>query len=557
MRALAVIAVVVGAWCGTAAAQAARPNGGYIGRDIPVLEIDDCRPTTSAHPQAEAGEHFERGKLLYEQGDYAGAVKELVAAYCLSPHWLPLMSIGQAYERELEYEKAIAYFERFVLAVPSDAKALSSCDPDPQEQKKLIAARIKVLESLPAKVRVNTEPGEAHIVIANEARKEAESTSGKEIEVTGGRYTMTIEHEGFHTVTREIVTEVGKPYTFFERLEPRRGRLRVHVVPEDARLFLDRRQVGTGVYEADLPGGRYALSSESPDYLTDTREVTVLADRDTTINVELTPRPQLGKRQLLGYAAFAGGVAGGTLSGAQGNSFYDFIGVVGGSAAGAAAAYFGAGDVPLGTSSLTITSSVAGGVAGFAVASIFTDNGNAIAPSLGGGLALGAFAGYYAGQHFHVTPGDAALVNSGALWGSVAGGLFVVSFDTDSTHRSIDSGIVLSGLGIGVIGGALLAHNYRVSRGHAALIDASGVLGIVLGLATNSIVSRASNSSSTGGSDERTANFALGGLAVGLIAGGVLTRHMDEPGITVTPVMGRATTAGGASTATFGLGASW
>jgi len=206
---------------------------------------------------------------------------------------------------------------------------------------------------------------------------------------------------------------------------------------------------------------------------------------------------------------------------------------------------------------LTITSSLAGGVAGYATAAIFTDNGNAIAPALGGGLALGAFAGYYSGQHFHVRPGDAAVVNSGALWGSVAGGLFAISFDTNGTHRSIDAGIVLSGLGIGVVGGALLAHNYTVSRGRAALIDASGVLGIVLGLAANSVVSRASSSSSTGGSDERTANFALGGLAVGLITGGVLTRHMDEPAIAVSPVMNKVTTAGGGSTTTFGLGATW
>jgi hypothetical protein len=331
----------------------------------------------------------------------------------------------------------------------------------------------------------------------------------------------------------------------------------VHVIPEDARLFVDKRQVGTGVYEADLPGGRYQLSAESPDYLTDTRDVALLADRDTVINVELVPKPQLGKRQLWFYGALAGGVAGGTLSGAQNSALYDFIGVVGGSAAGAAAAYFGAGDVPLGTSSLTITSSVFGGIAGFATASIFSSDGNVIAPALGGGLALGAFTGYYAGQHFHVTPGDAALVNSGALWGSVTGGLFAISFDSNGDHPAIQAGIVLSGLGIGLTGGALLAHNYRVSRGHAALIDASGVLGIVLGLAANSVASRASSNSSTGGSDERTANFALGGLAVGLIGGGVLTRHMDEPGLAVTPVMGKATLANGQSTATFGLGATW
>ena len=550
-------AVIVVVLCGTAAAQPddpRRPEGGYIGRDIPVLEIDDCRPASSANPQVEAGEHFERGKLLYEQGDYQGAVVELVSAYCMSPHYLPLMSIGQAYERMLEYEKAIAYFERFVLAVPKDAKPLNSCDPDPQDEKKLIAARIHVLENLPAKIRVNTEPANAHIIIANEARVAADERSGKEIEVLGGRYTMTIEHEGYQKVTREIVAEVGKPYTFFERLEPKRGRLRVHVAPAEARLFVDKLQVGTGVYEAALPGGHYTISAEAPDWLTDTRDIEVIADRDTTINLDLKPRPQVGRRQLLVYGTLAGGVAGGTLIGAQNNGFYDLLGVGGGFAAGALAAYYGTDrDIPLGTSSLTITSSFFASIAGAATASIFTRDGNFISPAVGGGLVLGAGLGYYAGERFHVTPGDAALVNSGALWGSVAGSLFAISFDSGGTHRSIDSGVVLSGLGLGTVAGALLVHNYTVSRGRAALIDASGVLGIVLGLAANSVASRASTNSSTGGSDERTANFAVGGLAVGLIVGGVLTRHMDEPTIAVTPVMGKTSN----GTSTFGFGTSW
>lgn len=550
----AVVVAVVVAWCATAAAQSARRDGGYIGRDIPVLEIDDCPPSDSPNPQAEAHERFERGTLLYEQGDYKGAVEELVSAYCLSPHYLPLMSIGQAYERELEYEKAIAYFERFVLAVPDDARPLTSCDPDPREQKKLIAARIHVLENLPAKIRVNTEPANAHITIANEARKVADERSGKEIEIPGGRYTMTIEHAGFATVTREIVAEVGKPYTFFEKLEPRRGQLRVHVEPEEARLFVDKLQVGTGAYSAEVPGGHYTISAEAPDWVTATREVEVIADSPapTTVNIELAPQPQVGRRQLLAYGTIAGGVAGGTLIGAQSNPYYIVLGVGGGFAAGALAVYFGTDrDLPLGTSSLTITSSFFGSIGGAAAASIFSDNGNVISPAIGGGLVLGAGLGYYAGEHFHVRPGDAAIVNSGALWGTVSGSLFAISFDSDGAHRSIDSGIILSGLGLGTVAGALLAHNYTVSRGRAALIDASGVLGIVLGLAANSVVTRASSESTS--SDERTSNFAVGGLAVGLILGGVLTRHMDEPALSVTPVMNRTT----AGTATFGLATSW
>ena len=82
------------------------PDTGYVGEDIPSrLEIDDCRPNdpTLTHDQllAQGGEHYERGEQLYLQGDYKGAVRELVASYCTISFYSILKDIGQAYERDL------------------------------------------------------------------------------------------------------------------------------------------------------------------------------------------------------------------------------------------------------------------------------------------------------------------------------------------------------------------------------------------------------------------------------------------------------------------------
>jgi hypothetical protein len=535
-----------------------RRDAGFIGQDVPVLEIDDCPPLPqmTSDKRAEIGsEHFERGLVLYTQGDYQGAVDELVAAYCTQPAYSVLKDIGQAYERELQYGKAIAYFRRYVLEVPKAAKADGSCSPDPQVDKKNVVARIQVLEDLRAKIRIETQPPDTRITLSTEAGVTNRAESGKEIELKGGRYQMTIEHAGFKTRTREVVVEIGKPYTFFENLEPLKGRLRVRVVPIEARLYLDRRAVGTGNFETEVDAGRYTLVAEAQGRLPVTRQIDVLPERDTTIAFEMPPEPEYGRKQLLLYGGLAGGVAGGLLAGAQTNGVFDAIAVGGGIAAGVATVYFGTDDkLLLGTSSLTISSSLIGAATGGGIAALVTNDGNTAAPIVGAGLLLGAGAGYYLGNTFHPSPGDSAVINSGALWGGVAGVLFAISFGADPAHRQLDAALSLSGLGMGTTAGILLQKYVTVGRAHASLIDVSGVAGAIAGLAALQIYTRADGLGSP--SDERTSNFALGGLAAGLVIGGVLTRNMDEQ-INLSPAMGKATTAGGGSTTTFGFATTW
>jgi hypothetical protein len=144
------------------------------------------------------------------------------------------------------------------------------------------------------------------------------------------------------------------------------------------------------------------------------------------------------------------------------------------------------------------------------------------------------------------------VINSGALWGGVAGGLFAITFDATT---QVSGGIVLTGLGMGTLGGVLLQRYFTVSRGRAALIDASGLAGIALSLTAEELIARARDDKSQ--SDARTSNYALGGLAAGLIAGGIITRNLDDPKLAIAPTLGRATTAGGSTTTTIGLGGSW
>ena len=551
---------------GTAAADPSdtpHEGAGFISKDVRDLEIDQCTPEKAISKDEllrRGADYYQRGEVLYLQGDYVGAVKELVESYCEVPFYSILKDIGQAYERQLEYGRAIAYFSRYVLDVPPNAKPAGPCATDPQEDKRNVIARIQVLEKLPAKIRVQATPSDAHVSIVQDSVVKARGSSGDELVVPGGPYQLVIERDGFHTETRDIHPEIGKPYTYFETLLAIKGHIKIQTVPGDARIFfagpaqpgqpaptgIDKRLVATGVYDTDLPGGKYTVSVEAQDRQTVTKEVEVIPDKDTTLSIDLPGEPEFGRKQLLAYSTVAGGVAASLIAGTQDNSTIITASAIGGIGAGFLAVYYGTDrNLALGTSSLTVTSSLIGGVGGGLIAAMASNSGvDVYAPLIGGGLVIGGVAGYLVGDRTHPEPGDSAVINSGALWGTVAGGLFALSFNPDS---QIAAGLVASGLGMGTAAGVLLQRYFKVSRGRAALIDASGVVGIVLGLATENLVEQAINSRVTS-SQERTANYALGGLAAGLVLGGVLTRSLDDPKLAIIPAVNKTTGPTGVTT---------
>ncbi len=552
MRAgLAIVVVVV-----LGAHAHAQPDVGFIGgRTAPILAIDDCRQAdpslTPEQLRSRGSEHYQRGVTLYIQGDYPGAVSELVAAYCLIPYYTILKDIGQAYERRLEYEQAIAYLSRYVAAVPADAKATTACEPPPQEDKANVLRRISVLSNLTAKVYVETTPPDTKITLANDGGTKAFGTARKQIDVLGGSYQMTVERDGFEPHTQTIDVSIGKPYTTYVQLEPLKGTLSVQVTPPDARLFIGKLYVAVGSYTTTLPSGKYRITAESPGRVRAELELEVLPGKIRRELIELAPIPQTGRRQLVVAAAIAGGFAAGGLLFAFDQTDQAEISTAGGVlgvAAGLAGAYFQVPrDLPLGTSNMTITSTVAGAVAGYFGARIFTDQDKFIQPAFGASILLGGAVGYIAADRMKISPGDAAMFNSSVLWGTTAGSLFAISFDPP---RPVSSGLVLSGLGMGVVGGVLLTRYYDLSRNHALLIDIGGLVGVVGGLAVASVASETRT-------QERLANYSLGGMAVGLIGAGILTRNMDLPTIPVTPSVGAATSSDGKTTTTYGFTATW
>jgi hypothetical protein len=546
-----------------APAAAAEPDRGYIGREVTVLEIDDCRPNelTREQIQKQGFEHFDRGSNLYAQGDYQGAVRELVYSYCLVPSFYTILKdIGQAYERDLDYERAIGYLERYVRAVPPPGTPpCGVCPADPQQDKANVARRVEVLKKLKAKIYVESQPPGAQITIVNDAGVAVRAHSGETIEVLGGHYDMVTELDGYEPHHQPIDVRVGKPYTYFVPLVALHGRLSMQVLPSDARIFLDDRLVGIGHIDLQLAANTYVVTSEAPDRIADRRRVEVLADQIKRVQVELTAQPQFGRRQLIAFATVAG-------AGATGSMLYTFrdtglsgLGVLGGGVTGLVGSMFLLPDVPLGTSNLTVTSTAGGAILGAGASLLFTKRPEVIYPVVGLAAALGGTGGYLIGDAIRINVGDAALINSGVVWGSVSGALFAASFDPG---HAVGGGLLLSGLGMGTVGGLLLQSNFSISRTHAVLIDIGGVVGIIGGLALESLVYQNQTAQTTSApidprAQEHLANYALGGMAIGLLTAGVLTRNLDNPKIPVSPAITQTTGGDGRVATMYGVAGRW
>ena len=93
------------------------------------------------------------------------------------------------------------------------------------------------------------------------------------------------------------MVKIGKPYTYFFKLEPLKGTLSVQVSPPDARVFLGDRFVGIGEYTDRLAAGEYQLSAEAPDH----------QRREQTIEVIAEPDPARADRSRAGAASSGAG----------------------------------------------------------------------------------------------------------------------------------------------------------------------------------------------------------------------------------------------------------
>jgi hypothetical protein len=475
----------------------------------------------------EARAHYQAGQRHYDEGRYNEAIVEFKKAYALKPHPNVLYNIGQAYERLIEYPRSVEWFERYLAEAPPDA-----------EFRTLVKNRLRVLRELPARVSIATVPEHVTAVLSGGGRSwEAETPT--QFTVPAGSYRLELKQPGWEPETDEIKTEIGQPYFYQYRLERSTTQLSIFTRPRGARVFIDDKLVGETPFAGQVEVGTHRLLLEHKDYPWHRQEVTLKRGEPTKIERRLTRPVRSGRTELVLASMAYGGLAGPLLV-ASVSTNSDFLRTDLGlttlllsSAAGLGAGFLASflptrDGIKVGHSSIIIGSGAWGTMFGASLAmGLDLSNQFIYGLSLLGG-ALGLTTGVLIARYADIMPGTSAIVNSGAMWGTAAGALLARAiFDQPGLKEY--GWFLFGGTTLGLLTGSLLAWKLDRSRLHVFLVDVGGVVGGGLGFALGAAVGASTNSDIP----QSGARYALGGMALGLLAAAVGTRSYSN---TLPPV---------------------
>lgn len=147
----------------------------------------------TAAEQKKAGEHFGRGKELFNEGDYQGALVEFERANKLAPNWRVLFNIGQVKYQLQDYPGAMDALERYLQEGGSDV---------PQERRAQVQADIERLRSRVAYLKV--EVNEAGATVTIDDRDVGVSPLATKVAVSAGRRKVTATADGAPPVAKFV-----------------------------------------------------------------------------------------------------------------------------------------------------------------------------------------------------------------------------------------------------------------------------------------------------------------------------------------------------------------
>ncbi|GMV14088.1 MAG: PEGA domain-containing protein [Polyangiaceae bacterium] len=232
----------------------------------------------------EAKEAYESGKLLYADGDYAGAKLKFERAHELAQDPRLLWNMAAAEKQQRRYDRVLALVERY-LAEGGDKLT----DADRQEAKSLV----DMVRALVSEVTVSVnEPG-AEVSVDGE--KIGESPLAAPLTLTQGERTFKVTKPGFRPFAKTQNLQGGTKLALEVVLEPqlREGRLRVVAGVGDT-IRIDGKVVGKGQWEGKLASGTHTLSVSGKGKRDHQTEIVIEDDQLRSERVTLEAVPKAG-----------------------------------------------------------------------------------------------------------------------------------------------------------------------------------------------------------------------------------------------------------------------
>jgi hypothetical protein len=236
-------------------------------------------PAASNAPLAEslsgmAKAEYEAGKILYADGDFAGAALKFRAAYEISKDPRLLWNTAAAEKNLRHYARVEALVKQYVAESP----ALSA------EDKADAQALLDTVRAFIADVTINVNEAGADVFVDDE-RVGASPLAGP-LRIEMGARRVRVSKAGFRDFASNVNVPGGGAITVDAKLQSDVHEGRLRVVSPGATITVDGKVMGVGQWEGPLSSGAHGVNLSAKgkrSYQTDT----VVQDNQTT-NLQIT-----------------------------------------------------------------------------------------------------------------------------------------------------------------------------------------------------------------------------------------------------------------------------
>jgi hypothetical protein len=249
--------------------------------------------------KGESKAEYIAAKVLYDDGDYAGALTKLQTAYRLSHDPRLLWNMAAAEKNLRHYSKTISYVEEYLAA---DSARITD------EERAQAEALLQTMRAFVAPVTFDVEPIGSTIAVDGQPLGKAPLKKTPLLDF--GKREVQIHLEGYVAERRTLELEGGKALTLAIKLKPEvhQGTLRILSNPNTS-IRIDGKIVGVGMWQGVVPSGAHAVQFEAEKKQSQTLEVALVDGEFRTLNIQLQDVHQKESSAIPTWMWITGGVA--------------------------------------------------------------------------------------------------------------------------------------------------------------------------------------------------------------------------------------------------------
>jgi hypothetical protein len=501
---------------------------------------------------AAARSHYEMGLRLFDAREHEQALIEFEQANDIKSRPAALFMMAQCEYLLGRLKVARAHYQRYVEQNPDGEFAALARDRVGAIDKR---PSVFVINSVPddVTVRISPEGETGHVIAAGQAPNN--------FSVPRGRYRVDVSKPSFQGQTRFVELDLAETKPLFFKLEPIPARLEIETWPKTATLYVNGNRA-RNPYRQDLAPGPVEIFAEAPDYEPRTVDLTLAASERKLLTgpdgFRLAYRQRSGRSDLILSSALLGALVGaGAVAAAIGKNLEErnvgsvLLATGGGVSGFVLGALVATPLVPeyipdnralfiIGAMWIGAVEGFGASVVGYQLVSRAQSATPPCAPEpcrapLGdqlrvgfigslAGLGLGLTTGALSAQHAP-TYGRAALIQSTALGGALAGALFQVGAKWKPYGAGWQRDLVVSSVEPMLPGGCVVAPNgttmnCAVSASNVLDLTPGTLIGLNVGLAAGLLGAYLPDQSRYGPTWQRVLFVDLA-TGAGAIAGGV------------------------------------